>query len=60
METETILDDQWEKNGDCSKCRKQAYCSKSCKARNNYIDAKIRDSIRKTSAGKILSMFGGL
>lgn len=46
--------EQWLKGGNCSECRKQKYCSKSCKAHDKYMDRMFTEAFTKTSPGKIL------
>ena len=32
--------DQWLSGGDCSKCRRQNYCHKQCKANERFVTSK--------------------
>lgn len=37
--------EQWKLDGDCSKCRKDAYCDKECKARKKLVKAKLAEML---------------
>jgi len=50
---------QWEFQGDCNECRKQKYCSKSCKAHDKYVDRKISQAISNTTFGKMVNVING-
>lgn len=47
--------EQWKSGGDCSKCRRNKYCSKPCKESIRTRDRIIYEAIlEKTKMGKIL------
>lgn len=41
--------EQWLENGDCKQCRRQKYCSKSCKRHVEATRRMIRNVILKTA-----------
>ena len=45
-----MLNNQWELEGDCTKCRRQSYCTKECrgaKERSEAINARYDEMIRR-------------
>lgn len=38
--------EQWKLDGDCDKCRKQKYCSKSCKTNEHHVYTEIRAAVK--------------
>lgn len=47
--------DRWKTDGDCSKCRRQKYCSKRCRANKQAVtDLMTRAILDKTGAGEII------
>lgn len=53
----TVEDNErWLSDGDCSKCRKSEYCSKSCTARKRRITQEMTDFIMgKTGIGTMMN-----
>jgi len=51
--------EQWKLQGECFKCRKAKYCSKSCKAHDKHMDRLMSEAIARTTLGKSLSPLGG-
>ena len=52
-------DEQWLSNGNCEKCRRQKYCSKSCTARKARQNDMLKNAILKaTKLDKIFEMYG--
>lgn len=43
---------QWEHNGDCSKCRRKEYCSKECSAHKRAIKRVFAEAINQTPLKK--------
>ena len=47
--------EQWKTDGDCSKCRRQKYCSHTCTANKraitNYISKGVDDFMRRKIGG---------
>jgi len=39
------MDEQWKLNGDCKICRRNKYCSKQCKVRQDSIRGMITDIV---------------
>lgn len=39
---------QWQLHGDCSKCRRQKFCHKACKARKNSVSGSIATYVAKS------------
>lgn len=40
--------EQWDLNGECSKCRRQEYCHKTCKRHKERVTNIIKSHIYKT------------
>lgn len=51
--------DQWARDGDCSKCRRQKYCSKSCKAYKVRQDRIFRKIFAEAVAKHLFGKEGG-
>ena len=48
--------DRWKTDGDCSKCRRQKYCGKRCRANRQAVTNLITKAIMdKTGMGEIMS-----
>lgn len=48
MDTTLINEnEQWKLNGDCSKCRRENYCSKPCSANKKSVDLMIMSAINE-------------
>ena len=41
--------EQWNLNGDCSKCRRSSYCKKECKIHKVNTETFIKDAVRKVT-----------
>lgn len=53
--------EQWKSGGDCSKCRRNKYCSKPCKENIRLKDRIIYDAIlEKTKIGKALQIMNDI
>lgn len=39
--------DQWLKDGDCTKCRKDEYCTKECKPRKQLVEMKMTEILNR-------------
>ena len=39
--------EQWKHGGDCTKCRRQKYCSKECKASRNATERYVSGLVAK-------------
>ena len=54
-----LSSEQWLASGDCSECRKQAYCTKACKARQQRHKSAVSNAVgralSKTQSGQFLS-----
>ena len=53
MEEKIPETDQWKLNGDCSKCRRQAFCRKTCSAVKKDMNRQMR-SFASAYARKIM------
>lgn len=52
--------ERWLSDGDCSKCRREKYCSKPCKAQKQRKEAIIRQLIRNAAgSGRIRKAMEG-
>ena len=40
---------QWETEGDCTKCRRQSYCSKPCKLNKGMVKTSMRAILAKAA-----------
>lgn len=49
--------EQWLLNGDCTKCRRNKYCSKQCTKRKRYVDREIRQFIAKKISSQFVREF---
>lgn len=48
--------DRWKIDGDCSKCRRQAYCKKACRLNNKSVrDIMMKAIYDKTGLGVIMN-----
>ena len=47
--------DRWKIDGDCSKCRRQSYCSKACRLYSKMVtDTMMKAIYEKTGLGVIM------
>ena len=44
--------DQWKSDGDCTKCRRNGYCSKACKARHKFLYGQMVEQLKKKLKGE--------
>lgn len=50
------MNDQWKLDGDCSECRRQKYCTKSCKANTKRHNRLMSEAMARTTLGKAMSI----
>lgn len=56
MEDTIVREDQWLTDGDCSRCRRQAYCSKRCRKAQVRFEQECYSFIaEKTGMGAIMN-----
>ena len=56
----TVKNNQWELEGDCSKCRRASYCGSGCKASKKRMYRKVSEAINKTKTGKLINQVNAM
>ena len=54
MEEKIPESDQWKLYGNCAKCRREKYCTKTCKANKQRTDAILREMIGTALARRMM------